>query len=426
MIKNMSILKRNSLINLSSFFVYLIPFALLTGPAIPDILLSLTAIIFLILSISSREYFYFKNNFFYIFIIFYIYLVLISLFSDDAYFSLRSSLFYFRFIIFSLAIWFLISNNKYFVKIFSAVFFVTFVFALLDGYSQYIFNYNLFGYDKPENRLFLTFDDSVILGGYISRLFPLLIALIFIKNTKLKYKIPLLFVLLIFTDLLIYISGERTAFGLLILMTVLIVLLISSYRKIIIITFAISSLLIIVTTLTDKNIRYKMIDHTISQMSNMAISDEDNKSNFVIFSLEHHAYIMTAWEMFKHKPLIGHGPNSFRKNCDKNQYQYNKTSCTTHPHNTYIQILSEIGLFGLLFLVVIIFYLSAILIKKFLLQIGYNNTKQAYSDYQIYLIICFIITLWPFFPTQNFFNNWINIIYYLPVGFYLQEIYKNK
>ena len=422
----MTILTRNSLINLSSFFVYLIPFALLTGPAIPDILLSLTAIIFLILSISTREYFYFKNNFFYIFIVFYIYLVIISLFSEDAYFSLRSSLFYFRFIIFSLSIWFLINNNKYFVKIFSIVFFATFVFALLDGYSQYIFNYNLFGYDKPGNRLFLTFDDSLILGGYISRLFPLLIALLFIKNTQLKYKIPLLFILLIFTDLLVYISGERTAFGLLTLMTVLIVLLISSHRKIRILTFTISLLLILVITFSDKNIKYKMIDHTISQMSKMAINDEEKESKFVIFSLDHHAFIMAAWKMFKHKPLIGHGPNSFRKNCNKDQYQYNEASCTTHPHNTYIQILAEIGLFGLLFVAIIIFYLSAILIKNFLLQIRYNSTMQDYSDYQIYLIICFIITLWPFFPTQNFFNNWINIIYYLPVGFYLQEIYKNK
>ena len=422
----MTILTRNSLINLSSFFVYLIPFALLTGPAIPDILLSLTAIIFLILSISTREYFYFKNNFFYIFIVFYIYLVIISLFSEDAYFSLRSSLFYFRFIIFSLSIWFLINNNKYFVKIFSIVFFATFVFALLDGYSQYIFNYNLFGYDKPGNRLFLTFDDSLILGGYISRLFPLLIALLFIKNTQLKYKIPLLFILLIFTDLLVYISGERTAFGLLTLMTVLIVLLISSHRKIRILTFTISLLLILVITFSDKNIKYKMIDHTISQMSKMAINDEEKESKFVIFSLDHHAFIMAAWKMFKHKPLIGHGPNSFRKNCNKDQYQYNEASCTTHPHNTYIQILAEIGLFGLLFVAIIIFYLSAILIKNFLLQIRYNSTIQDYSDYQIYLIICFIITLWPFFPTQNFFNNWINIIYYLPVGFYLQEIYKNK
>ena len=422
----MTVLPRNSLINLSSFFVYLIPFALLTGPAIPDILLSLTAIIFLILSISKKEYFYFKNNFFYIFIFFYIYLVLISLFSEDAYFSLRSSLFYFRFIIFSLSIWFLINNNKYFIKIFSVVLFATFVFALLDGYSQYILNYNLFGYDSPENRLFLTFDDSVILGGYISRLLPLLLALIFIKNTQFKYKIPLLFILLIFADLLIYISGERTAFGLLTVMTLLIVLLINSHRKIIIVTFIVSLLLILVVTFSDKNIRYKMIDHTISQISEMAISDENKESKFVIFSLEHHAFIMTAWEMFKHKPLIGHGPNSFRKNCNKIQYQYNKTSCTTHPHNTYIQILSEIGLFGFSFLAIIIFYLSAILIKKFLFQIVNKDTKQVYSDYQIYLAIWFIITLWPFFPTQNFFNNWINIIYYLPVGFYLHEIYKNK
>ena len=37
----------------------------------------------------------------------------------------------------------------------------------------------------------------------------------------------------------------------------------------------------------------------------------------------------------------------------------------------------------------------------------------------------FLFFLLAFFPTLNLFNNWINIIYYLPVGFYLHEFYKN-
>ena len=30
-----------------------------------------------------------------------------------------------------------------------------------------------------------------------------------------------------------------------------------------------------------------------------------------------------------------------------------------------------------------------------------------------------VITLWPFIPTGNFFSNWLNVVYYLPVGFLL-------
>jgi hypothetical protein len=42
------------------------------------------------------------------------------------------------------------------------------------------------------------------------------------------------------------------------------------------------------------------------------------------------------------------------------------------------------------------------------------------------LLSCFIITLWPFTPTGNFFGNWLNIIYYLPAGFFLYSINNRK
>jgi hypothetical protein len=31
----------------------------------------------------------------------------------------------------------------------------------------------------------------------------------------------------------------------------------------------------------------------------------------------------------------------------------------------------------------------------------------------------FLISLFPFIPSGNFFNGWLNIVYYLPLGFYL-------
>ena len=52
-----------------------------------------------------------------------------------------------------------------------------------------------------------------------------------------------------------------------------------------------------------------------------------------------------------------------------------------------------------------------------------NNNKLSISDFEICIIICFLLTLFPFLPSQNFFNNWINVVFYLPIGFYLYKIY---
>ena len=49
------------------------------------------------------------------------------------------------------------------------------------------------------------------------------------------------------------------------------------------------------------------------------------------------------------------------------------------------------------------------------------------TNFQICLIVGFITTLLPFIPNGNFFNNWISMIIFYPVGFYLSTLVnKNK
>ena len=127
--------------------------------------------------------------------------------------------------------------------------------------------------------------------------------------------------------------------------------------------------------------------------------------------------------MFYDKPAIGHGPNQYRNKCEIEKYSHDDLSCNTHPHNTYVQLLAEVGLIGTLPIILIFFYLIIMFGKKNN-HSNYVNSKS--NNYQKYLLLAMIVSLWPFFPTQNFFNNYINIIYYLPVGFYLQSIYRNK
>ena len=53
-----------------STLLFLIPVALITGPAIPDIFLSLIALYFLIKSIWKKKWHYYQNPIFYGFILF--------------------------------------------------------------------------------------------------------------------------------------------------------------------------------------------------------------------------------------------------------------------------------------------------------------------------------------------------------------------
>jgi O-antigen ligase len=106
--------------------------------------------------------------------------------------------------------------------------------------------------------------------------------------------------------------------------------------------------------------------------------------------------------------------NKFYKNQEvlvKNNLLTN--GCTTHPHNFFMQIISEIGLVGLLFFFVFLFFI----IKEITKTISSVNINNDYLGYYL-LLISFFINLFPFLPSGNFFNNKLNIILYLPLGIF--------
>lgn len=414
---------KKNLLTFSSILIYLTPFALLTGAFFPDLFLVVTSLITLYIILKERQYRYFKNNFFIFFTLFFFILILSSLLSQNIFFSLKSSLVYFRFGIFALAIWFLIENQKNFIKYFTIVFFITYLIALFDGYFQYINGQSIFGVADINNhvRLNLLLNDKLILGGYLARLFPLLMALIiFNYESKNKFYYFTIGALIILTDILVYMTGERTALGLMFLTTLFIIFFMNKLRVLRLLTFIISIGIIIIISINNPSIKERNVDQTFKQ-----IGMDENKKN--LFSPVHERYYRGSWNMFKDFPIFGIGPNNFRKLCGDEKYAVVERvdfACSTHPHNTYVQLAAETGLSGLLVIFIFLNYLFIKIIKHFLSL--FKNNKNRLTDYQICLLGCFFLTLWPIMPTHNFFNNWINIIYYLPIGFYLHSIYSSK
>ena len=131
--------------------------------------------------------------------------------------------------------------------------------------------------------------------------------------------------------------------------------------------------------------------------------------------------------MFLDKPILGIGPKMFRYYCDFETY-YVLNSCSTHPHNSYIQLMAETGIIPFLFLLIIFIFFLKIYIKQFLSI--FKNKNAYYSTHFILMLSSVFISLFPLAPTGSFFNNWLNVIYYFPVGFLIFFIktqkYKNK
>ena len=91
------------------------------------------------------------------------------------------------------------------------------------------------------NRVSSLFGDELILGSYVLRLYPLLISLFFyLYYEKFSKNFFLgILILSIIVDFTVLLSGERTAFFLLVLQKLLMFIFIPNLRKIIFLNFSI-------------------------------------------------------------------------------------------------------------------------------------------------------------------------------------------
>ena len=405
-----------NLINL--IIVSIIPF-LIWGPFFPDLIVSLSALFFLFYVFKNKEFYFFNNKPLIIFFIFCIYCILLSIFvAEDMMLSFESSLFYFRIGLFSCFIWYLIDKDKSILNFFYYALVLCFSALVIDGYIQYFTGVNLTGFKISGIRVSSFFGDELIMGSYLSRLFPLLFALFLVKK-KQKYEIYFIGALFILVDVLIFMSGERSAFFFLNLSTVFIIILIKEYQKFRLVTFIIAIICVFILSLYSTNLSQRMFKGPAEDMGLVKSSKEA-----VIFSKAHDSLIRTAYNMFKDQPIFGHGPKMFRIICKDEKYATGITPCMTHPHNFYIQLLAETGIIGFLFLFSALVYVVYTALRQFK-SIILKETRPL-SDYQVCLLAGILITVWPLTTNGNFFNNWLMIVYSLPVGFYLQSIYSKK
>ncbi len=415
----MSNFKEKILITFPALLISLLPIFLVSGPFLSDLCVVLVCIFFLINIFLNKEYHLFNNKFFIIFSIFFIYLFINSLIKFYDFNNIRSSVGYIRFGIFALGVAYFIEKQKKLLQWVFIVFLICFLLLIIDGYIQYFFKSNITGtpVDLPSGRIRFLFNDEYILGSFISRLFPIFLGLSFIifKNNK-KLIIPISF-LFVFVEVLIFLSGERTAFFFNTLAALFIIIMINNFKKIRLITLLTSFVVIVLISIYDDTAKKRVWDQTIAQFG-----INTNKLN--IFSDIHQSHYLSAYRMFQDNKVFGVGIRNYRNFCHNPKYITHYYSCTTHPHNTYVQLLSETGLIGFSFGIILFFYYA---FKMFSHLKGALFKKQyLFTDFQICILASILITIWPLAPSGNFFNNWLSVVYYYPIGFFLWSIKKNQ
>ena len=164
-----------------------------------------------------------------------------------------SSFFHLRYLLFSLAIFLFFEkslNENYSEKIVHIFLFVSSI-LLFDSFFQFIFGFNVLGNEIISQRISSFFGDELILGSYLIRLLPILIWYIYYFKINLnEQKLLYTFFFAAYFSV-IYLSGERTSLGLLLIFFFLTIIFIKELRKLFIRSFIIFLFFVISTIVFD-------------------------------------------------------------------------------------------------------------------------------------------------------------------------------
>jgi O-antigen ligase len=482
-----------------SFLIFFFIVSLLSGALLPDLIVSLSAIFFLIIYFNKD---YFRSKYFFFFFIFWVYLIANSIFSSEPLESLNTSILHIRFLffIFFINIFFSDRGSLRFV-LYSFLF--VYCILLVDGIYQLSVGHNIFGQVlDSSNRVSSFFGKKLILGSFISKTLSIPLFLIFFLRIKYRYFLYTFFILL--SGTLVYLSRERSSFFVF-FATFLFSFFLIEKKFILKIFFLIISLFFILGFFYNKPFD-RLYSHTRSQLK---------ETGSFFFSERHRLHYITGYKIFRDHPIFGGGVKSFRYLCDKDKYSvsdiieanknnvitskkdgyylyitnyelhpsgilydaifiidkefYNKyisnekddlislkkilnsnhryfiqyliqhnryfhsnyknfdyvksgeaiftayefkNGCNTHPHNFYVQFLSEIGIVGFIFLFAFYYFIIKSLFIKIIKYIKYDKISHDIAIFGFYFSVFF-----PLIPSGNFFNNNNSLLLYLPLTF---------
>ncbi len=405
--------------NYFSLLIAVLPVSFIAGNMIINInviVLLLSTLIFYGKEIFKIRY-YFLDKFIFIFfglILFTGILNDINFFINDLYpkgfNTIIKSVLFLKYLFLYMVLRFLIEKKNLNLKFFFLTSTFCVLFVCLDIFYQFKFGEDIFGFKPLEGSRKLSgpFGDELIAGSYIQRffLFSFFIIPLF-YNSKEKYlKIFISFLLLVFTIGLIF-SGNRMPFILFLFIIFLFFIFQHQFRKFLIVTFLFASLIFTILYNFNEKVYHNFHNFYERVNSIITIVIENDYSNPK--APDHIKEFVTFYDTWKMNKYLGGGIKNFRWYCHHRQPgMSSKTGfiCNMHPHNYYLEILTETGLVGLTLIVIIFIITLRLTLQKILFS------KRTLTNQYTFLpfLLLFIAEIFPLKSTGSFFTT-INTTY---------------
>ena len=400
--------------DITALLLFLLPFSVIFGNLILNVNIFFIISLYLIDIFKSQNLkLFFRNNKIIIFLLFF-FLLINLIVSINWQFTLRGQLGLLKhiFLYFALIHFFFKKESNF--ELLIKMFFFAVLFVLVDSYIQFFFDKDLFGHKVSDNhgrRLSGPFGDEYIVGSFILK------TIFITKYNKYFENNYNWLVYLLISFILVILASQRMP-ALMLSASLIILFLIEGKinLKSKISIFLISLLCLLLIFNYNSKIKKHYIDRTFEQIG---IYNNNNKTpNF--WDSQWGAHYLTAIEIYKDNLVFGSGLKTFRFECGKKQY--NKINslmadkrCSTHPHNIYLEVISETGTIGILFF--FYFLINFIKSSKLFSKKNIKNNPE--------IIILLFIFFWPFQSTGSLFSTWNGFFYPLIMS-YIYYISKKK
>ena len=419
--------KALNIYNTLTLLIAIIPFSFIAG----NLVLNLNIVILIIIALITFRGKIFKFKYDLIdklILVFFAYIISISLINFFSNLSennndldlmiLKKSFFYLRFLILYFVIRYLLRENKINFKVlfFSAS--ICCLFVCLDIIYQYFFGFDIFGIEYVDRRRMSgPFGDELIAGSYIQRFSLFLIFSVFlierVKNKKIHFLLVSNIILLLIFSIIL--SGNRMPL-ILLLFTFSLIFIVENYLRKFFIPFIIISIISFLSVYNFNQSYKKHINRYYDRVTEFVIffsdiysKDKETKNRYDskryviningkkvqipnVYVKEFEAGYKT-WLLNK---FVGDGVKSFKKNCQMT----NVINCGPHPHNYYLEILADLGLVGLILLLLI----SFISIYKSL-KMKFSYLDKRYQYFITPFIFLFFVEIFPIRTTGSFFST---------------------
>ena len=408
-----------------------LPISIVLGSSVSLINVLLIDIFFIVYIIFNKDFSSLKENAVKLLFILFVYLIINTFISKDPSLSYIRNLGFIRWVIFfaALSYFFRLVSLEIIFKFWS--FFIVIIVA--DIFFEVYRGSNFLGYVSPYgNRVVSFFKDEPIVGGYLNAFYLMIIGALFtlFQNKSNKYFF-LIFVLSLTIFLAIFLTGERSNSIKALISFLLFYNLFHklSFKKKFL-GFLILIILIITALFSSHFLKIRYVNQLFSPyyLSYTKDGELDVIGNImrrsILTNFDDHVYYKiykTGISIFKDEPILGVGNKNFRNVSCKLAVEENKENdkefiCTTHPHQTYIELLSEHGLVGTIIILSILFNL---IFKNYRSMINSNNylQKGCFS----FLLVYFI----PLLPSGSFFTDYNLTLFMLNLSLYYASDTKN-